>query len=591
MKRCIHKQRRGQTILEVVIALAIFTLVSSALAALILGGTHGASQGIEHTEATALAQEEMEAVRSIRDGAWNELSQSAGGVAQSGGQWIMSGAQNSIPPFTRTLTSGAICRDASDNIATCPALYTDPHTRYIESTVAWETIEGAPNEVSQEAYFTNWDALLWSQTDWALGPGQAIWSNPAMYGSDDGRIHRLVLGRIELALSPDLGSWTDQTDPGLPSHHLQNVAVIAENDAWAIGDNGLLLHYDGQSWTIVPSPYGDRMNGISVISAQDIWVVGDGGHIIHYNGTQWSAVPSPIGDHLYGISMLSSSDGWAVGAAGKILHYDGVAWTEFDDTGGNTWYDVEMVTAADGWLVGNQGLIYHWGGASWIVHTDSGGTVWRGLDMVTALDGWIVGDQGLIYRWNGVTWSLNTDTGGTNWRSVSMGLAANGWAVGAGGALLHWDGLLWNTIPSPTTNDLNGIFMLTDVYGWAVGKQAGLFRYQHDRYVHSGMLTSSAFSLGNPSPVTVIEWDEILPVCTPACDVRFQIRTAPDFDDAPGTFGNWYGAQGVDTYFTEPRGTIIPTGINGNAWVQYRVFLDGDGHHTPTVQEVRIYYK
>jgi len=64
--------QKGQSLLEVIIALAIFALISSALVSLSLGGFVGLEQGGEHMQAQALAQEGIEAVRSIRDRAWNE---------------------------------------------------------------------------------------------------------------------------------------------------------------------------------------------------------------------------------------------------------------------------------------------------------------------------------------------------------------------------------------------------------------------------------------------------------------------------------------------------------------------------------------
>src|SRR3989338_3705837 len=125
--------KRGQSILEIVIALAIFIFISAALAALMLGGMHGFTQGSQHLEADALAQEGVEAIRSIRNGAWNELSQSPSGVSVSGGQWVLSGANDSIPPFTRTITLDTVCRSGVGDIVSCPGVTIDPHTIYATS--------------------------------------------------------------------------------------------------------------------------------------------------------------------------------------------------------------------------------------------------------------------------------------------------------------------------------------------------------------------------------------------------------------------------------------------------------------------------
>ncbi|MBI4252822.1 hypothetical protein HY623_01420 [Candidatus Uhrbacteria bacterium] len=584
------EQQRGQTILEIVIALAIFIFISSALASLILGGLHGVAQGSQHLEADALAQEGMEALRSIKNGAWNELSQSPAGVRVSGGEWILSGASDSMPPFTRTITLDAVCRSQAGDIVSCPGSYTDPHTLYGASAVTWTTLEGTRNQVTRSSYLTSWNESAWTQTDWSGGTGQSIWSVENRYDADDGNIDSAVAGQVQLAASAITGTWSlhSQIPEGDDLHDLW---TVGGSDIWAVGDDGLIIHWDGTTWTTVTSPHGSRINGIFMLSASSGWAVGDGGKIIRYDGTSWTQVSSPVTDHLNSIWMVSESDGWAVGEAGKILRFDGTSWTQFTDTGGNTWHDIQMISAADGWVVGNQGLIYRWNGSAWSLHTDSGGTVWRSLYLLSATDGWVAGDQGLIYRWNGSEWLLSADTGGTNWRSVYHASSSDGWVTGTGGEIYHWNGVMWSAYSSPTTADINEVRMLSSSLGWAVADGGRLFRYQASAFETSGVVTSSAFSLGDASPVTVIEWDEVVPACTPACDVRLQIRTAPDSGGTPGVFGPWYGATGIDTFFLTPTGSLIPQEANGGSWVQYRAVLDGDGTATPTLNEARVYYK
>lgn len=495
-----------------------------------------------------------------------------------------------MPPFTRTITLAAVCRSAGGDITSCPGVSSDPHTLYATADVAWTTVDGAQNSVRTSAYITSWDRLLWSQSDWSGGAGQNIWSAVDRYASDDGKVNRSVQGQIQLGSNIGSGTWSFHTQ--LPAEDtFRDVAAVSASDIWAVGDNGLIAHYNGTAWSTAASPYQTRINAIAMLSATSGWAVGDAGRIMRYNGTAWSSVVSPVADNLNSVSVVSATDGWAVGDAGKILHWNGTQWSEFTDTGGNSWYDVQMMSTTNGWVVGNQGLIYRWNGSSWALHTDSGGTVWRSVFLLNATDGWVVGDQGNIYRWNGSTWTLHTDTGGTNWRSVHLAAQNDGWITGTGGDIYRWNGTAWLDYPSPTNEDLNEVVALSSGSAWAVGSEGNIFRYQGPAYYTQGSLLSSAFSMGDPSPVMVIEWDESVPLCTPLCDVRLQVRTAPDNGGAPGVFGSWYGATGPGTYFTNPSGTLIPSGVNGNQWVQYQAVLEGDAQNTPTLSEVRTYYK
>jgi hypothetical protein len=97
--------------------------------------------------------------------------------------------------------------------------------------------------------------------------------------------------------------------------------------------------------------------------------------------------------------------------------------------------------------------------------------------------------------------------------------------------------------------------------------------------------------MSDASPVQGVEWDEVVPVCTPDCEVYVQIRTAPDNGGTPGTWTDWYGAEGPGSFFDDASGDIVPSGVNGNQWMQYKVTLIGDGANTPTLEEIRINYR
>ena len=113
-------------------------------------------------------------------------------------------------------------------------------------------------------------------------------------------------------------------------------------------------------------------------------------------------------------------------------------------------------------------------------------------------------------------------------------------------------------------------------------------------YPGSGWLISSAFNMATSGVAQAIEWDQNVADCTPACTVQLQVRTAPDSAGAPGSWTNWYGAGGANTYFTTSTGSLLPTALLGNGlnqWVAYKATLTGNGSVTPVLQEVRIDYR
>src|SRR5262245_47626487 len=101
-----------------------------------------------------------------------------------------------------------------------------------------------------------------------------------------------VKRRIPL-LSPAGSGWAVVPSPntGSPHNYFYGVAAITPNDVWAVGGYGnlttqaqqLVQHWDGQNWTMVPSPTlpttYNELQGVSAVSANDVWVVGGGDRV------------------------------------------------------------------------------------------------------------------------------------------------------------------------------------------------------------------------------------------------------------------------------------------------------------------------
>ena len=154
------QDERGQSLVEVVIALAIFAFIATTVISLAVGGLTALVQGGDQTEAEAFAQEGLEATRSIRDGAWNEMTYAQSGVSISGNQWVFTGegTQDTLGSFTRTITFSAVCRDGSYNLTSCPGSFTDLHTRLVTVNVTWPIRSGVNNTVQRISYLSNWDS-------------------------------------------------------------------------------------------------------------------------------------------------------------------------------------------------------------------------------------------------------------------------------------------------------------------------------------------------------------------------------------------------------------------------------------------------
>lgn len=190
----------GQSILELIIAIAIFSLIAATLISLVAGSFIGLAQGGEQTEAEALAQEGVEAVKAIYGEAWNEIIYSTSSVSIAGNQFVFDGegTTETIGQYTRTISFNDVCRNTSNDIVLCPGNYVDVHTKEIVVTVTWNIRSGVTNTVERSGYITNWDSRDFVQTNWIGGSGQALWSDTTRYDSGDGNVQSSTPGQLTL---------------------------------------------------------------------------------------------------------------------------------------------------------------------------------------------------------------------------------------------------------------------------------------------------------------------------------------------------------------------------------------------------------
>jgi FG-GAP-like repeat len=221
---------------------------------------------------------------------------------------------------------------------------------------------------------------------------------------------RTPASRKSLIQSWNGTSWTivSSPNPGTFGNSLLGVEAAAPNDIWAVGwkNSGeglrsLLLHYDGTRWTewgAVPKVgTGDNvLTGISVVSNDDVWATGyyvDGAQhrtlTLHYDGATWSQVPSPNGADgtsiLQGMEASSATKAWAVGfeyraALGHYVattqRWDGSGWTTVpsaiskDGTQESAMFDVAKASGTSQvWAVGRSGTRLTVGGVTADVET------------------------------------------------------------------------------------------------------------------------------------------------------------------------------------------------------------------------------
>jgi hypothetical protein len=257
-------------------------------------------------------------------------------------------------------------------------------------------------------------------------------------------------------------------NPGEAATTLLGVTAVTSAEAWAVGGLGqpeiptavAIQRWDGDRWLAVagPSP-GTTLNELRAVDASepnDVWAVGRTSSgvgeqplVLHYDGTVWSVVelPPEIDGVLNGVAAISPADVWAVGSVGDpaasleralVLHWDGTAWAEVGigraiGGGKSALVDVEGVSPTDLWAVGYQHfrpLIMRFDGEAWSRSpTEIRGTL-HGIEASATSEVWAVGTP--IQRFDGQTW---TEAAIRRGDAELVAIAAIGgldiWAVGS----------------------------------------------------------------------------------------------------------------------------------------------------------------
>ncbi|MBN2025645.1 MAG: IPT/TIG domain-containing protein, partial [Actinobacteria bacterium] len=225
--------------------------------------------------------------------------------------------------------------------------------------------------------------------------------------SHDGNNCAWAVGDNGHALYYDGSSWTDHPTGDTYSRNLRDVIAFGPDQAWAVGQKGVIYRYDG-SWHDETWSDEVTLNSISALSHNDLWVAGDDETILHYSSLNGWEKQHHGSTHLGGVYAAAGNALWAVGDDEKVLFLDDASSSSWKDVSpSHTTAKLYGVSAADDanvWAVGEKGTILHYDGLAWLAQ-DSGTT--KDLYGVSAFDAghvWAVGDSGTILRYNGSSW-------------------------------------------------------------------------------------------------------------------------------------------------------------------------------------------
>jgi hypothetical protein len=286
-------------------------------------------------------------------------------------------------------------------------------------------------------------------------------------------------------------SWRSIPVPAPVPSSLIGVTLQPDGQAWAVGFGGwptqtLTERWDGNAWTIVPSPNTgaavNKLLGVAADGPNGLVAVGGvtgAGMSQRWDGTQWTLGPDApdAGNRtLLGVAKIGPDDFWAVGYA-----VDGVGTPVIERWRNGAWQLVPVPAASgalwavvslsptDAWAVGS--VVMHWDGTSWtLVDVPAPLAPWNplyGIAAASPTDIWAMGlTTGL--HWDGTSWTPVPVLSPMS--DVAVVSPGDVWAVGA--KIQHWDGRAWSLVRAPDLGPTASLFSVTalpDGRLWAVG--------------------------------------------------------------------------------------------------------------------------
>lgn len=149
---------KGFSLVEVILASSVFVLLVTALIGAYLYGQESTSFAGSRARAVMLAEEGLEAMRSIHDSSFCDLTAGTYGLTTTGNQWNLSGSSDTIDIFTRQVIISLV----------------DSKRKTVTSNVTWQQNPQRTGLVSMVTRFTSW-----------LASGLGSWASPLQIASID----------------------------------------------------------------------------------------------------------------------------------------------------------------------------------------------------------------------------------------------------------------------------------------------------------------------------------------------------------------------------------------------------------------------
>lgn len=266
MKWSLHNAnlRIGQSLVELLLVIAIASLVLPSITTVFVTSRAGRSQSNLRQQAVAYAKEALEAVRVVRENDWDTFAVNGTYYPQiSATTWVLTPGTQTVNGLTRSVVLSDVYRDQSGAIAQSGTL--DPSTKKVVITVSWN--QPIAQQIQTTAYLTRYlENITYTETTESDFDAGTI--NGATVTNDAGGEVILGAGGQGQWCAPNLSI----TSLDLPKNGAANAVTAIEGRAFVgTGDNSSGVSFANISITNANPPSASVIGTYDCCKTNDIF--------------------------------------------------------------------------------------------------------------------------------------------------------------------------------------------------------------------------------------------------------------------------------------------------------------------------------
>ena len=318
-----------------------------------------------------------------------------------------------------------------------------------------------------------------SKDDWC-------WSNPQPQGNaltsvwGASSTDAWAVGARGTMLHWDGSKWNTAVKE--TTSNLLSVWGSGPNNVFAVGERNTVLRWDGQKWSSIPATVvlkdgsGNdvqklvNLNSVWGSDATHVWIVGENGVILSWDGNKLTQQANAYPITLQSVWGLSDKVVYASGYLGTLLKWNGTEWNS--QLGPGAAAERDKITILSVWGTAennlfaatdlNGGRLFRYNGTSWTLQNVTGLASSARYRVISlwgqGTDLFVVGEVGysdssdetkrfgMFLKWDGTNFVAQPSAPVVSLASVWGTSPTDVVAVGAGGSIVRYNGTAFNTI-------------------------------------------------------------------------------------------------------------------------------------------------